>query len=65
VYVDEAGVDNRLYREYARAPRGEKVYADIPGKKRERISMIGGLIGRKFVAPLTFTGECNKEVFNA
>ena len=27
VYIDEAGVDNRLYREYARAPRGEKVYA--------------------------------------
>ena len=32
VYIDEAGVDNRLYREYARGPRGEKVHEDITGK---------------------------------
>ncbi len=42
VYADEAGVDNRLFRAYARAHRGQKIYADIPGKKRERYSMIGG-----------------------
>ncbi|WP_339047649.1 hypothetical protein [Candidatus Mesenet endosymbiont of Phosphuga atrata] len=34
------------------------------GKKRERISMIGGWIGKKFIAPLTFTGGCDKEVLN-
>ena len=27
--------------------------------------MIGGLIGRKFIAPLTFTGGCDRHVFNA
>lgn len=27
LYIDEAGVDNRLYREYGRAPKGEKIYA--------------------------------------
>lgn len=64
MYIDEAGVDNRLYREYARATLGEKIYADIPGKKRERISMIGGLIGRKFIAPMTFNGGCDNVVFN-
>lgn len=56
VYVDEAGVDNRLYREYARAPRGKKIYADISGRKRERVSMIGGWMEKQFVAPMTFTG---------
>ncbi len=65
VYIDEAGVDNRPYREHARAPRGEKIYADIPSKKRERISMIGGWIKKNFIAPMTFTGGCDKEVFNA
>lgn len=63
-YVDEAGVDNRLFYEYARAPRGVKVYADIPGKKRERISMIGGFIDGKFIAPMTFQSGCNADTFN-
>ena len=26
VYIDEMGIDRYLYRPYARAPRGEKVY---------------------------------------
>lgn len=65
VYIDEAGIDNRLYREYARAPRGQKIYAEIPGKKRERVSIIGGLISSAFIAPFTFQGGCNADVFNA
>ena len=65
MYIDEAGIDNRLYREYARAPRGQKVYAEIPGKKRERVSVIGGLREGIFIAPFTFQGGCNSDVFNA
>lgn len=61
--MDEAGVDNRLFRLYARAPRGQKVYADIPGKKRERFSMIGGWMNKTFIAPFTFKGGCNALVF--
>jgi transposase len=64
VYIDEAGIDNRLYRAYGRSLRGQKIYASIPGKKRERISMIGGWMNHQFIAPMTFTGGCNKEVFN-
>ena len=65
VYIDEAGLDNRLYREYGRAPLGQKVYANIPGKKRERISIIGALRAKQFIAPFTFQGGCNSDVFNA
>lgn len=57
-------MDNRLFRPYARALRGKKIYADIPGKKRERYSMIGGLMGKKFIAPFTFQGGCNSNVLN-
>jgi hypothetical protein len=64
VYIDEAGVDKRLYREYGRAPRGQKIYGEISGKKRERVSVIGGLMGKKFIAPFTFQGGCNRDVFN-
>ena len=64
VYIDEAGIDNRLYREYGRAPRGQKVYGEIPGNKRERVSVIGGLMSKRFIAPFTFQGGCNSDVFN-
>lgn len=64
VYIDEAGLDNRLYREYARAPRGIKVYADIYGKKSQRVSMIGGWVNKRFIAPMSFIGGCNRDVFN-
>ncbi|MGL9725991.1 MAG: transposase [Wolbachia sp.] len=64
-YIDETGVDNRLYREYGRFPRGKKIYADILRRKRERISIVAGWIGKRFIALITFIGKCNKEVFNA
>jgi transposase len=63
--VDEAGVDNKLYRPYGRSPRGVKIYASLPGKKRERISMIGGWVNHTFIAPMSFQGGCNRIVFNA
>ncbi|WP_353272397.1 hypothetical protein [Wolbachia endosymbiont (group A) of Urophora cardui] len=28
------------------------------------MSIIGGWIEKKFITPMTFTGECNKDVFN-
>lgn len=64
MYIDEAGVDNRIFRPNARAPKGEKIFASVPGKKRERHSMIGGLLNGKFICPFTFQGGCNADVFN-
>lgn len=64
MWIDEAGIDNRLYREYARAPRGQKVYAEISGKKRERVSIIGALMKGAFISPFTFQGGCNADVLN-
>ncbi len=65
VYLDEAGIDNRLFREYARAPRGQKVIASIPGKKRERINIFGGLYQNCFVAAAMFKGSCTNLVLNS
>ena len=64
IYIDEAGFDNRLFRERARAPRGIKIHANRPGKKRERVSMIAGLLGKQMIAPFTFQGGCTADVFN-
>ena len=61
-YLDECGVDHRLYREFGRAPRGERIYAAVAGKRRERTSIIGAFRHGKLVAPLAFQGSCNTEV---
>lgn len=64
-YLDECGVDHRLHREYGRAPRGERIYEAVAGKRRERTSVIAACQQGKLVAPLTFAGTCNTEVVDA
>ena len=61
-YLDECGIDHRLYREYGRAPRGERIYQAIAGARRERTSIIAASQRSKLVAPLVFQGSCNTEV---
>jgi len=55
-------VDHRLYREHGRAPRGERIYQAVAGKRRERTSIIAASRQNKLVAPLVFQGSCNTEV---
>jgi hypothetical protein len=64
-YLDECGVDHRLYREHGRAPRGERIYEAVAGKRRERTSIIAASRQGKLVAPLVFQGSCNTEVVDA
>jgi transposase len=61
-YLDECGLNHGLYNPYARAPRGEPVYADIAGSRRGRTSVISASLGHKLVRPFTFDGPCNGEV---
>ena len=64
-YLDECGVDHRLYREFGRAPRGERIYEAVAGKRRERTSLIAASQRGKLVAPLVFQGSCTTEVVDA
>ena len=54
VYIDETGVDRYLYRPYARAPRGEKVYEKISGRRFERTSIVAGQVDGEFIAPMIY-----------
>jgi transposase len=65
VYVDESGVDDRLYRQYGRALRGKQVLGEVSGRRTERISLIGGLNQNKWMSPLRLDGSCNTAVVNA
>ncbi|MCS6781850.1 MAG: transposase [Gloeomargarita sp. SKYG98] len=42
VYIDQSGIDQRAVYAYGRGVKGERVYGKKVGKKRERVSMIGG-----------------------
>jgi len=61
-YLDECGVDHRLHRERGRAPKGERIYEAVAGRRRERTSIIAASQQGRLVAPLVFQGSCNTEV---
>ena len=61
-YLDECGVEHRLHQEYGRAPRGERLYAEVAGSRRQRTSIIAASQNARLVAPFVFEGSCNTEV---
>ena len=63
VYVDECGIDQCLYREYAYAPRGQKVVAKISGRKFKRINIVAGICQGEWVAPLEYSGTTDSVLF--
>ena len=63
MYVDEAGIDQYLYRPYARAPRGVAVYGKISGRKYERASIVAGQCNKHIIAPLQYSGTMDSELF--
>ncbi len=64
VYIDESGIDNTEDYPYGYCQKGQRFYGLKSGKKTQRISMVAALSRRKIVAPLTFEGHCNMDVFN-
>jgi transposase len=63
VYVDETGIDRCLYREYARAQRGQKVVAKISGRKFKRTNIVAGICQGKWVAPMEYTETTDSILF--
>ena len=63
VYIDETGVDRYLYRPYARAPRGEKVYEKISGRRFERTSIVAGQVDGEFIASMIYKKSMTSNFF--
>jgi len=63
VYVDETGIDQYLYRPYARSPRGTIVEGRISGKRYKRTSIVAGLCDKEIVAPLQYGGTMDSTLF--
>lgn len=65
VYIDESGIDNTEDYEYGYCKKGERFHALKSGIKSQRISMIAALNKKKIIAPMTFEGYCDTDVFNS
>lgn len=63
MYVDETGIDQYLYRPYARAPKGTLAFGKISGRKYARTSIVAGLCGKRVVAPLQYSGTMDSVLF--
>jgi hypothetical protein len=63
VFIDETGIDECLYREYARAPLGQKIVAKVSGRKFKRTNIIAGICGGRWVAPMQYDGTTDSILF--
>ena len=57
------GLDEYIYREYGRAPRGDLVAGKISGKKYERTNVLAGKCGDKIIAPIEYNGRTDHKLF--
>jgi transposase len=62
VYVDESGANTAMTRTHGRAPVGQRVYTNTPGRW-ESITMTCGLRLAGVTAPLAFRGATNTDIF--
>jgi len=62
-YVDETGIDSCLYREYGYAPRGQKVYDKVLGRKFQRTNIIAAKLGKEIIAPMQYNGTTDSTLF--
>ncbi|MDR1066791.1 MAG: transposase [Clostridiales bacterium] len=62
-YSDESGFDEYYSREYGYALRGEKVIGKVFGRRFARTSVIAAKNGDEIVAPFSFSGSMNGDLF--
>lgn len=63
VFVDEAGVNLAMSRQYGWAPCGERLVAAVPFQRGKNISVIGALGYDGLLATLPVDGSVNRDIF--
>ena len=61
--MDECGIDKYLYREYGYAPRGQKIFDRISGRKYQRCGIVAAQMADRILAPLQYSGTMNSTLF--
>jgi transposase len=65
VFLDESGLDTRLARAYARAPRGQRALGRIPGGHWRRLTILGAIAQDGLIAVMTVAAATSTVVFRA
>jgi transposase len=65
VFLDESGLDTRLTRRYARAPRGRRAVGRIPGGRWRRLTILGAIARGGLIAVMTVAAATSTAVFLA
>ena len=63
MYLDEAGIDDVEDYGYGWCECGQRFEAVRQGSRKERVSFIAALHQQQLIAPMTYEGYCNREVF--
>jgi transposase len=64
VYIDESGIEMGITKDRGWSKRGKKISCKRSGKRYERINIVAALVNNKSIAPMTFYGSCNTNLFN-
>jgi transposase len=62
-FIDETGSTTAMARDYARAPRGERVLDEVPRNYGDVITIVGALTANGLTALFTYRGGTTKEAF--
>ncbi len=65
VFLDESGIDTRLTRTHARAPRGRRAHGQVPGGHWHRLTLIGALTLDGVCAAMAVAAATTTAVFRA
>jgi transposase len=65
VFIDETGLDTRLTRTHARAPRGERAHGTVPRGRWRRLTLLGALGLDGLVAVMSVAAATSTAVFLA
>jgi transposase len=63
IFIDEAGVNIAMARQYARAPQGTRAHATKPCNKGKNITMLGALSHEGLMASMTVEGSTDTDIF--
>ncbi len=65
IYIDESGIDSNETNPYGWSKKGERCQGSRPGKRAERLSIIGALCNNNFFAPMVYQGYCTAQVIES
>jgi transposase len=63
IFVDESGIDTRMTRRFARAPRGQRARGAVPWGRWRRLTLIGALGREGLTAVMSVAAATSTAVF--